>query len=507
MFLLVILLTCSVITSCDIIRVSDVTLLDAILNNGTQTSNQQDGSVHILLDSSLEIRNAITILRPAALWVLIQCSANVILKCDNEELCFDIDATMTKNVTISGCIMIGGGIYARDLNPETSTSSITIANGIIDGANSSNLLSVQGVHNVLTKNLTMRYGKGSDDTCVTLANVRGSVTMEDTSIHWCVKGCVAFKGNASFDLDNDFMNRSTIVTLNRVRIFGCSSGQNGGALNLISARSVTISTLDIQNANSTKMGGGIYIYDVTGLVDIQGLTMRSCNSGRGDNDGGCISIANVVSCALSHSVLIKCKSGRHGGAIRIVRVAPFNVTMRNVTIEDSSSASGTGGGMYIRDSPITLTNVTLRRCTSTKCGAIQAECPKVSMTDVSVEECGSGSGALCVFAKRDVVLDTVTVVNSLNYTVPAVIVQSEEGTVHITNGNIIKPQGECLDVLQTQRLTVVGSSFVECNGSGLTFRAPSGPSTALLLSDVSIRLAQTNSTNDRNCLNIHDVNG
>eukprot|EP00759_Apiculatamorpha_spiralis_P041937 PhF_6_TR40349/c0_g1_i4/m.60014 len=298
------------------------------------------------MDSSLELTNAITILRPAALWVFIQCSANVILKCDNEELCFDINATMTENVTISGCIMIGGGIYASDLNPDTSTSSITIADGIIDGINTSSLLSVQGARSVLTKNLTMRYGKGPDVTCVTLANVRGSVTMEDTSIHWClVKGCVAFKGNASFDLDNNFLERSTDVTLNRVRIFGCSSGQPGGALSLISARSVSISTPDIQNANSTKMGGGIYIYDVTGPV-VQGLTMRSCNSGTWPKPV-VLAVGSSTREHVRHRSRMQALNQTHASAHRTQRrdVSP---TPRWRT---QCTASGWGSSTWLRRSP------------------------------------------------------------------------------------------------------------------------------------------------------------
>eukprot|EP00759_Apiculatamorpha_spiralis_P034434 PhF_6_TR35430/c0_g1_i2/m.51625 len=381
------------------LEVENSTFLSEILNPAAPTSDTTP--LHINITASLEYEVPIVVSRPGVAWVVIECASRSSIRWTCGEgigVCLNVMGT-TQNVTVTGCT-IYGTIQVTDDFPSTSKMVFTLQNGIMDGSNQTRLLTVQGIHTLVVRNVVLRYGRDRSGGCVNVYDVRGTFLMEGTTLHGCTGsergGCLFFTGNRSFNEEIDFLPRTTNITFKDSVAQYCQSTLNrGGAVYLVAAYRITFENAYFSNNTAFYSGGSVFIFDVTDTVTAKNITILSSSSRAINNEGGCFSCTNMNTIVIQNSKFRLCSASRDGGALRLHTAG--HILVNDVEIESSTSDTGRGAGLYAATAQtVVLKDVRVRRCSTGNAGCIHVEADEYAeLTNVVSTECVS-NGCLCI---------------------------------------------------------------------------------------------------------------
>eukprot|EP00759_Apiculatamorpha_spiralis_P047228 PhF_6_TR43011/c0_g1_i2/m.65724 len=470
----------SLTQSPEVLEASNVTALFSFLQYPSTVSLK---AIHliVLLTHSIEYESTIaesntTLNRPDTLSVTIQCLNNVTWRCSGKP-CLIIKSDTNNNVTISGCIMIGGGVYAMDEHPENSSMSLSIRDGVMDGEALGPLVQAEGVRNVTITNMTIRNGKFmAPGGCVSLNNVRGHFTLTNSTFQSCnafqAGGCLNFDGNTSFS-DDYFLKRSAVVNIKHTNFKDCQSTMNqGGGLRLRIADIISIHDVNIENSWSLFNGGCANIVDVTYLVDIVQVSMRNCTVRALKNLGGALSVSDVSSIQVLSSEFYDAFSDSDGGCVR-VNNCQINCSFENVSMRNCASTTGIGSGLSVSTGDyIRVRNVTIFNSVGSDFGGclFVGVAKSVEFENVLVSNCSSKKEGSCVQLRRnwapyDVFMTNVTArdCHCKNLHNSSGLYLTGFKTAKAQNMHVMGSDGNCVGVTNFDSFMIEDSSVRTCN--------------------------------------------
>eukprot|EP00759_Apiculatamorpha_spiralis_P042374 PhF_6_TR40475/c0_g1_i1/m.60510 len=362
-----------------------------------------------LIDYEYEVNGitdeTVTLRRPDVMSVTIHCvDQGVDWRCGGSPsgYCLIIHPD-TKNVTVTGCRMFGGGILAVDPTPENSTMSLTIRDGLMDGGNKWRLVNVQGVRNVTIGNMTIRNGYSYFDAggCVLLHDVKGNVTIDGSHIHHCrsgLGGCMTIIGNTSSvttHQKNLLIHETTYVSLTNTTAQYCTVRfGKGGALYVEAIHTLQMSTVTMSDSMASYEGGCMDASDMTFGVVADNVTLRNCTV-QGANQGGCWSIiTNYI--FIRDSRFADCTAGTNGGCLRVA--SSMRTELTAVTFDNCRGLQGDGGGIYLDSTIIFVGNslVLTNSFNALRGGCLATEGVHESqLTNVTMKNCSSSNSGSC----------------------------------------------------------------------------------------------------------------
>lgn len=221
-----------------------------------------------------------------------------------------------------------------------------------------------------------------------------------------------------------YINNINNIIIDGIQCNECRTNDNGGAIDIGSAKKIEISNGKFRCCNATSKGGAIYFpgsipsnltnvafscckanvggalyYDYYySPVILKYVSFDNCQS---DSDGGAIYAYYSPSVEIEFGTFVNCSStsGNGGGLF-----ASFSskIVIHSSNFEGCSSKSKSGGGVYIGDNtlPVSFKNNNFTSCTSAIDGsAVGIFCTLneyVSENNVFIDCEGGKSGALCI---------------------------------------------------------------------------------------------------------------
>eukprot|EP00759_Apiculatamorpha_spiralis_P007904 PhF_6_TR14963/c0_g1_i1/m.23487 len=346
--------------SCLTVNVTDAPTFFSALNTASilDPANSSSSSVnltkHLVLRITVSMNyeeyvRDITLRRPDVASVIIQCANDILEWRCGGGYCLTVHHD-TKTITIVGCRMFGG-IQAIDPNHATSSMSLIIQDGLIDGTHKTRPVSAEGLRNVMIQNMTLRNGKatlGDNGGCLLVTNGHGYVIIVDTFVHSCTSysrgGCVAIRGNTSLPDDSTFtVNETTIVTINRTVIQNCVVQMGkGGALFVDGVHTLLLNDFFAGHSASLFSGGCLATIDLTWGTRAYNVTLKNCSTTQLDEQGGCWTLL-IRHFVLENALFDNCTAGADGGAMRL---GGATATLTSVRMFNCHTKTGFGGALY-----------------------------------------------------------------------------------------------------------------------------------------------------------------
>ena len=293
------------------------------------------------------------------------------------------------NCTVKACeaAEFGGGIC--------SEGELTLDGGTIGGASTSdgNKATNQGGGICIQKNgrFTLKtatisenkatYGgavcvRGSGSvsmesgflTTNTVGSLGGGVHVDGSSASFTMTGGKIKTNNANGGGGGVYVHSGTFTLSGSASIeSNIAEGQNGGGIYVDSTGKLEMKGGSIKSNKATKtsggtgMGGGVYVYGngpLKGMLDMSGGSIEGNgageNSGSYEGSGGGVYIDGGTFTATGGE--IKTNNAKNGGGVYAEGGA--EITLKNTQI-NSCVAEENGGGLYIKESTLTLNNATI----------------------------------------------------------------------------------------------------------------------------------------------------
>ncbi len=167
----------------------------------------------------------------------------------------------------------------------------------------------------------------------------------------------------------------------------------GGAIHVGEKNTVIISgenTL-FQNNSATKFGGAICVVDDTPIITINDAKIESCSSGE---YGGAIYQRDESTISLTNVIIEDCTTTKLGGGIHITGI----VSLQDSTInkcKTTDTTSGFGGGIYVKSGELRTDELTISECSARSGGGLYSTGENVILrggriTNCSATSCGGG---------------------------------------------------------------------------------------------------------------------
>eukprot|EP00759_Apiculatamorpha_spiralis_P000804 PhF_6_TR10353/c1_g2_i8/m.16020 len=288
---------------------------DVIINVTGPIDLQEVGDVPITIDRD-DVRSiTIVCAKGSESWLCVSGGACIVI-------------LKSRNVTVSGCSMLGGGISTTttSANESSIVGMLTVLDGLIDGMKRQRALSLRNVVNVTIRGMTIQNGRsplGMEGGCIFMVNVQ-SLTLTNTTVRMCVSsnngGCMFLSGYLTASCDTNLPSysdlRSTAILSNSTfQTCNISGFGEGGALNIGCVKDVWITDVAIANAASQYGGGCIRVQNVRSLT-INRTQFQKCVIRGMENRGGCLSLT-ADRIELNHSLVSDCNGAEEGGCARI----------------------------------------------------------------------------------------------------------------------------------------------------------------------------------------------
>jgi predicted outer membrane repeat protein len=274
----------------------------------------------------------------------------------------------------------GGGIHTKSsiiltgcqVSQNTANSN---AGGIIADANSATLVSITS--STLNQNVSSSSGgalyHAASGASIMLTNVQMNENRSSSS------------GGAIHIEESD-----VTATLNDVQMDdNVSTNSNAGSLYFNgSASPLRMTNVRMRRNRSRLSGGAVYADGPVTLTNCD-ISQNTCGSG----NAGAVYMNSGNSLSVTSSTISQNQSPSSGGAIYANRST--TATLNDVLMDDNVSTNANAGSLYFSrsDSPLSMTQVRMRRNRSSSSGgAVYAEGP-VTLTncDISQNTCGSGN--------------------------------------------------------------------------------------------------------------------